>query len=84
MFALQKAKQKKIQTNYQNLMHKSDGSNVMFFYCRGEDKDLNFIIFDQNLKSLSFTSSFVELHKAQFKEEFAKYKELKEQSFEAD
>ena len=31
----------------------------MFFYCKGANKDLNFVIFDVNLRSIEFNSAFI-------------------------
>lgn len=48
----------------------------MFYYQKVPNKQINFSIFDKTLKIFEFSSSYIEIHKAKYPNEYKKYLEF--------
>lgn len=73
-FAAAKCKELKINFNKVSCVNQSDQS--MFFYKKGLNKELNFVIFDRYLKPIEFDSFFIEEKRFLYKQEFKMFEEM--------
>lgn len=68
----------KIKVNEKNYLTESEENTVMFFYRIGPNKEINFVIFDQFLRSIEFDSIFIQKCREKHRQQFSKFEEMYE------
>jgi hypothetical protein len=80
-FGVEKSKDVKLPVTAKELFRDSEEFNVMFYFMRGENKQLNFIIFDRKLRHYEFDSTYIIKHKRKNLNEFEEFERFYNEVF---